>query len=52
MRIDSFALGDDVATNIRAMVNGGEMSGSLLGMAYLQRFAKVSFERGQLVLEP
>lgn len=52
VRIDSFALGDDVATNIRAMVNGGEMSGSLLGMAYLQRFAKVSFERGQLVLEP
>ena len=52
VRIDSFALGDDVATDIRAMVNGGEMSGSLLGMAYLQRFAKVSFERGQLVLEP
>lgn len=52
VRIDRFELGDDVATGIRAMVNQGEMSGSLLGMAYLERFAKISFEQGKLILEP
>lgn len=51
-RIDRFELGGDSTTNLRAMVNEGEMSNSLLGMAYLQRFAKISFEQGQLVLEP
>ncbi|WP_376873851.1 TIGR02281 family clan AA aspartic protease [Albirhodobacter sp. R86504] len=52
VRIDRFELGEDTALNIRAMVNEGEMGGSLLGMAYLQRFAKVSFEQGRLILEP
>ncbi|PKP73573.1 MAG: TIGR02281 family clan AA aspartic protease, partial [Alphaproteobacteria bacterium HGW-Alphaproteobacteria-6] len=38
-------------TNVRAVVNGGEMAGSLLGMAYLQRFSRVEITGGKLVLE-
>lgn len=48
--LDEVALGPIVDRNVRASVNGGEMSGSLLGMGYLQRFARIEIEGDRLVL--
>lgn len=48
--LDSVALGPIVDKGVPALVNGGEMSGSLLGMSYLDRFAQVSIANGRLVL--
>ncbi len=50
VRLDSVDLGGIVDRNVSAVVNGGEMQGSLLGMAYLNRFAEVSFGGGKMVL--
>lgn len=52
VRLDSLALGEHVATNISASVNGGEMSGSLLGMSYLNRFSKIEIVGNELRLIP
>ena len=49
--IDRLAIGDLVDENVPAMVIRAEISGSLLGMSYLRRFARVSFEGDLLVLE-
>ncbi|MDO5648061.1 TIGR02281 family clan AA aspartic protease [Paracoccus sp. (in: a-proteobacteria)] len=49
--IREFAIGDIVDRNVRAVVIGGDMDGSLLGMSYLRRFARVSFESDRLILE-
>lgn len=51
VRINSFRLGDFHDENVPASVNEGEMFGSLLGMSYLSRFARISIEGGRLVLE-
>lgn len=51
VRIDSFALGGFEDRAVRAVVNDGAMDGSLLGMAYLSRFARVEFSRNRLLLE-
>lgn len=51
VRIRSFRLGDFEDRNVPASVNEGEMFGSLLGMSYLSRFARISIESGTLVLE-
>lgn len=51
VRIRSFRLGDFEDSNVPASVNEGEMFGSLLGMSYLSRFARISIESGTLVLE-
>lgn len=48
--LDKVAIGSLVDTGVSATVNGGEMSGSLLGMAYLERFAQVTFGGGKMVL--
>ena len=48
--LDEVRLGEMVDTSVPALVNGGEMSGSLLGMAYLNRFSEVSFGRGTMTL--
>ncbi len=37
-------------TNVRAVVNGGEMSGSLLGMSYLSRFESIEIQGERLIL--
>lgn len=37
--------------NLRAVVNGGAMDHSLMGMAYLTRFARVELSRDRLLLE-
>lgn len=48
--LDTVAIGPLRDTRVAATVNGGEMQGSLLGMAYLERFAEVTFGGGRMVL--
>jgi aspartyl protease family protein len=43
-------LGGVVDSDVRAVVNGGQMSGSLLGMAYLDRFRSFTVEGDSFVL--
>lgn len=49
--LDTLSLGGTTDTNIRAVVNNGEMNESLLGMTYLSRFSRLEIANGQLVLE-
>ncbi|OCX66500.1 aspartyl protease [Thioclava sp. SK-1] len=51
IRLQTLDLGPIHDTQVRATVNGGQMNGSLLGMDYLTRFARVELTRGKLVLE-
>ena len=51
VRIDRFAIGDAVDRNVAAVVIDSELRDSLLGMSYLRRFARVSFEGDLLILE-
>ncbi|SFA73372.1 aspartyl protease family protein [Poseidonocella pacifica] len=48
--LDEVALGPIVDRSVPVWVNEGEMSGSLLGMAYLGRFASVELTPDKLVL--
>ncbi len=48
--LDRVELGGFVDTDVRAMVNGGRMSNSLLGMTYLDRFRSFSVEGDRLLL--
>ncbi|MEL6594452.1 MAG: TIGR02281 family clan AA aspartic protease [Pseudomonadota bacterium] len=50
VRLDEMELGPFTDHAVRASVNGGEMSQSLLGMSYLQRFASIQIADNQLVL--
>lgn len=50
-RIETLTLGGIPDTDVRAVVNGGEMRESLLGMAYLSRFSRLVIAENQLVLE-
>lgn len=50
--LDEVTLGGEVARNVRAAVNGGEMPGSLLGMSYLQRFGRIEIAGDTLTLHP
>jgi aspartyl protease family protein len=50
-RIETLALGGIPDTNIRAVVNSGEMRESLLGMAYLSRFSRLVIAEDELLLE-
>ena len=50
--LDSVALGPVRSERVRAMVNGGEMQQSLLGMRYLQQFRKIEIGEGALILTP
>jgi aspartyl protease family protein len=49
--IERLAIGEFVDENVPAVVIRAEIVGSLLGMSYLRRFARVSFEGDMLVLE-
>ena len=49
--LDKVAVGDIVDTNLTAWVNEGEMSQSLLGMAYLQRWSKIEIANRGLLLQ-
>ncbi len=49
--LDTVELGGILETNIRAVVNGGEMDRSLLGMTYLNGFESIEIRNGELVLK-
>lgn len=49
--LNRIALGDMVDYDVRASVNGGKMDGSLLGMAYLNRFSEISMRGDRLILK-
>ena len=49
--IDTIALEETADARVPAVVNGGEMQDSLLGMSYLQRFDRLEISGGTLVLE-
>jgi aspartyl protease family protein len=51
VRLDRVEVGAIRDSDVRAVVNGGDMAGSLLGMEYLQRFSRVEITGGKLVLE-
>ncbi|MCC7320454.1 MAG: TIGR02281 family clan AA aspartic protease [Rubellimicrobium sp.] len=48
--LDSLEIGPVTDRNLRAVVNGGEMEGSLLGMSWINRFAHVEIAGGRLIL--
>lgn len=50
VRLDELRLGDMVQRRVRASVNGGEMEQSLLGMSYLQHFARIEIAGDRLIL--
>jgi aspartyl protease family protein len=50
VRLDEVALGPIRDTRVPAWVNEGEMDTSLLGMAYLNRFARIEIARDRLIL--
>jgi aspartyl protease family protein len=50
VRLKTVEVGPVRHEDVRAVVNEGEMSGSLLGMSYLQRFSSLEITGGKLVL--
>jgi len=48
--LEQVALGDITDTRLRAVVNGGQMNKSLLGMTYLNGFDSISISNNELVL--
>jgi aspartyl protease family protein len=50
-RVGEILLGGIADQDVMVSVNDGEMPGSLLGMAYLQRFSRIEIADGTLVLE-
>mgnify|MGYP002620597643 CR=1 FL=1 len=51
VRLDSVRMGEREVSNVRALVNEGELHVSLLGMAFLDRFARIEMTRDRLRLE-
>lgn len=50
VRLDTITLGPVTDQNVPAVVNGGEMTNSLMGMTYLQRWGKIEISRDTLTL--
>jgi aspartyl protease family protein len=50
VRLDEVALGSAIDRDVPAVVNEGEMSRSLLGMGYLQRWGRIEITDGELRL--
>lgn len=48
--LETVRLGEIVDRNLRAVVNGGDLDGSLLGMGYLGLFARIEIADGMLIL--
>jgi aspartyl protease family protein len=48
VRLDSVELGDHRSRDVRALVNEGELHAPLLGMGYLERFARIEITRDRL----
>ena len=51
VRLDDVAIGPFHDNNVRAFVNEGDMRTSLLGMEYLNTFARIEIAGGRLILE-
>jgi aspartyl protease family protein len=50
VRLATVELGGHVDRDLRAVVNGGDLDGSLLGMGYLHLFTRIEIAGGELVL--
>lgn len=50
-RVAEIAIGPVTFNNVRVAINGGEMSGSLLGMSFLDRFDRMEITGNRLRLE-
>ena len=50
VRLDEVSLGTITDRDVPAVVNEGEMEQSLLGMGYLQRWARIEIAAGELIL--
>lgn len=50
VKLDTMRLGDTLDRNIRAVVNGGDLDHSLLGMTYLQRWGRIEIANNELIL--
>lgn len=50
--LESVALGQYEFQSVDVAVNGGDMSGSLLGMSFLSRFGRIEISGNRLLLEP
>ncbi|MEX3315294.1 TIGR02281 family clan AA aspartic protease [Sulfitobacter sp. PS-8MA] len=50
VKLDKVVVGNAVDRNVPAVVNDGEMSQSLLGMGYLQRWGRIEISGGELRL--
>lgn len=50
VRLDEVRFGETVERGVRAMVNAAAMPHSLLGMDYLNRFARIEISGGKLIL--
>jgi aspartyl protease family protein len=48
--VSELSVGNIHFTNVRVVINGAEMSSSLLGMAFLKRLKSYSFSGGKLIL--
>ena len=51
VKLDEFDVNGIKDLNVRAYVNEGELTGSLLGMSYLRRYEKIIITRDMLRLE-
>jgi aspartyl protease family protein len=51
VRLGSVRFGDMLDTGVPAQVNGGELDTSLLGMAYLDRFARIEISGDRMRLQ-
>ncbi len=52
VRLDQVSLGPVEARGVRASVSEGELFSSLLGMSFLNRFARVTVEGDRMILTP
>lgn len=50
VRLETVSLGTVLDTQVRAVVNDGQMQGSLLGMTYLSKFDSITIKDNQLIL--
>lgn len=50
VRLDAITLGSVTDENVTAVVNGGEMNYSLMGMTYLQRWGRIEIANDTLTL--
>ncbi len=50
VRLNSVEIGSIRDSDVRAVVNGGQMDGSLLGMTYLGLYSKIEISGGEMIL--